>query len=73
MPFPARRVSAGLRPDSAYPLGDDLFRPWRGWWGLSISRYWWLLRSGDRCYSRIRARSAPRWGSAWMRRQVSAH
>lgn len=52
---------AGLSPRSAMPLDDDLLRPWRSWWGLSIARWMWIRVVGGRNPFVSRCRRA-RWG-----------
>lgn len=42
---------AGLSPRSAMPFDDDLLRPWRSWWGISLlspANGGGPVRAGDR-------------------------
>lgn len=55
---------SGVKPWTAQPLDDDLLRPWRQWWGISIwmhlrtRRGDGIVRAGDRNMLRRRCRYA---------------
>lgn len=63
---PPRRYRSrliGLRPWTVGPLDDDLLRPWRSWYGISLFDRD-PVRAGDRNMRRRVARHA-RWGRAF--------